>query len=82
MCCDWIGNGVCFEPCNSVDPDCVDTCGNETLEFGEECDDGNTIDNDLCSNACTFNIGQGPCTEGESMCADGTCSANCDITDS
>ncbi|RMG94403.1 MAG: hypothetical protein D6705_16320 [Deltaproteobacteria bacterium] len=28
-------------------------CGNGLLEQGEECDDGNNIDNDACSNTCT-----------------------------
>ncbi|MFC1591319.1 hypothetical protein ACFL43_02220 [Thermodesulfobacteriota bacterium] len=27
-------------------------CGNGSLEYPEECDDGNTIDNDDCSNLC------------------------------
>ena len=28
-------------------------CGNGLLEPGEECDDGNDVDNDACSNTCT-----------------------------
>ena len=27
-------------------------CGNGKVEEGEECDDGNTVDNDACSNEC------------------------------
>ncbi|MBI2501212.1 MAG: DUF4215 domain-containing protein [Deltaproteobacteria bacterium] len=27
-------------------------CGNEIVELGEDCDDGNLIDDDLCTNAC------------------------------
>lgn len=29
-------------------------CGNGNLDPGEECDDGNTIDGDVCSNACMY----------------------------
>ncbi|HEY8376156.1 MAG TPA: DUF4215 domain-containing protein [Nannocystis sp.] len=36
-------------------------CGNGLLEDGEECDDGNQIDKDACSNACT----KVPCEEQE-----------------
>jgi len=28
------------------------TCGNESVEYGEECDDGNLVDGDGCSSAC------------------------------
>ncbi|HBB03308.1 TPA: hypothetical protein DCZ39_00100 [Patescibacteria group bacterium] len=27
-------------------------CGNTVLEAGEECDDGNTLNGDACSNLC------------------------------
>ena len=30
------------------------TCGNGTLEPGEFCDDGNTLDGDLCAASCLF----------------------------
>ena len=36
-------------------------CGNGVVELGEECDDGNRIDNDACSNDCR-----------EAFCGDGT----------
>ncbi|HEY2774275.1 MAG TPA: DUF4215 domain-containing protein, partial [Candidatus Binatia bacterium] len=36
----------------SLAGDCPQVCGNGVLEAGEECDDGNLIDNDTCSNAC------------------------------
>jgi cysteine-rich repeat protein len=32
-------------------------CGNSKVENGEECDDGNKVDNDGCSNACKINTG-------------------------
>ena len=34
-----------------IDIDCV--CGDGTVGPGEECDDGNDIDTDFCTNACT-----------------------------
>jgi cysteine-rich repeat protein len=36
-------------------------CGNGVIEFGEECDDGNLIDGDGCSSACTV---EGGCYDG------------------
>jgi len=32
--------------------ECPSVCGNAQLELGEECDDGNTVDNDTCNNEC------------------------------
>jgi cysteine-rich repeat protein len=32
---------------------CTLSCGNGALDPGEQCDDGNTIDTDACSNTCT-----------------------------
>lgn len=32
-------------------------CGDGTLDAGEECDDGNVIDGDLCSSTCTVQCG-------------------------
>ena len=29
-------------------------CGNSIVELGEECDDGNEVDDDGCTNACTL----------------------------
>jgi MYXO-CTERM domain-containing protein len=49
-------------------------CGNGVIEAGEGCDDGNMMDGDGCTAACTKEIGE--------MCTDGTeCnSGNCDGT--
>ncbi len=33
------------------------TCGNNTIEFGEECDDGNVANGDGCSSTCSFENG-------------------------
>ncbi|MEM9861296.1 MAG: hypothetical protein AAF938_06755 [Myxococcota bacterium] len=35
------------------DSDCTPECGNGIREPGEGCDDGNDVDDDLCSNTCT-----------------------------
>jgi fibro-slime domain-containing protein len=43
------------------------TCGDDTLEGIEACDDGNTIDGDGCSGACTL----------EPECRSGTCTSSC-----
>jgi cysteine-rich repeat protein len=34
------------------DPDCAPVCGNQVLEAGEVCDDGNTRSGDGCSASC------------------------------
>jgi cysteine-rich repeat protein len=31
-------------------------CGNGLVEFEEECDDGNTEDEDCCSSVCTIEL--------------------------
>ncbi|MBT9555929.1 MAG: tandem-95 repeat protein [Myxococcales bacterium] len=36
--------------------DCVDVCGNGAVDAGEECDDGNHVDGDGCSNTCTAGL--------------------------
>lgn len=33
----------------------VDVCGNDVIDAGELCDDGNRVDTDACSNSCNFN---------------------------
>lgn len=34
-----------------------DLCGNDVVDVGEQCDDGNTDNVDACNNFCTFNPG-------------------------
>ncbi|MBI4451421.1 hypothetical protein HY642_05585 [Candidatus Woesearchaeota archaeon] len=55
-------------------------CGNDIVESGEQCDDGNTADGDCCSSTCQFesssfapcSTGQpGPCDTGQSICTNG-----------
>ena len=61
-------------------------CGDGTLDAGEECDDGNTVDGDGCSAVCTIEpfCGDGTLDAGE-QCDDGNntdgdgCSAVCTI---
>ena len=60
------------------------TCGDGTLDSGEECDDGNIVDADACTNACEDNIcGDGflnttgeECDDGNIVDGDG-CSSTC-----
>jgi cysteine-rich repeat protein len=47
------GDGCCPSNANANnDTDCTPTCGNGVVEAGEQCDDGNTNNNDTCTNAC------------------------------
>ncbi len=49
------GDGCCPAGANSLnDTDCVPRCGNALLEAGEQCDDGNMVNGDACTNACTL----------------------------
>lgn len=63
-------------------------CGNGTVDPGEECDDGNTVSRDGCSNTCrserangaTCNVGtqcrSGNCIDG--VCCDTACNGQCE----
>jgi cysteine-rich repeat protein len=59
-------------------------CGNGTLDPGEECDDGNRVDTDGCTNHCTI-CGNGivtppeQCDDGNLVDGDG-CDSNCTPT--
>jgi cysteine-rich repeat protein len=91
--------GAVLQPAPAVIPDedvvqCggppVPTCGNGTLETGEECDDGNQADCDRCSRTCRDEVcGNGRidcidatnvdevCDDGNTLGCDG-CSATCE----
>jgi len=64
-------------------------CGNDEVETGEVCDDGNTVGGDGCSAACDSDetCGNGvleldeACDDGNTMSGDG-CSAGCDSDES
>jgi hypothetical protein len=51
------------DPIDPEDPNAPGCCGNGTQEGEEECDDGNPVDDDLCTNACLDNPGGGPLPE-------------------
>jgi cysteine-rich repeat protein len=51
--------GLTVGACNPVDPD----CGNGVVEAGEQCDDGNTVDDDGCTSSCTVPGGTTTTTE-------------------
>lgn len=55
-----------------TDADCV--CGNMTVEAPEACDDGNTTNDDMCTNSCTIaeNIVGAPCGADEECAMLGT----------
>lgn len=46
------GNGNIYKGCKN---NCLrEGCGNGVIEAGEECDDGNLSDDDMCSSKCTL----------------------------
>ncbi|MCO6437120.1 MAG: VWA domain-containing protein, partial [Phycisphaerae bacterium] len=49
-------------------------CGNGTVDVGEDCDDGNTVDGDCCSSTCTFEIAG-------TACGNQTPEGACDLAD-
>jgi cysteine-rich repeat protein len=76
-------NGWSLIACTSAS---VPRCGNGMVDAGEECDDGNDTNNDLCSNACqlTDGCGDGNLDAGEQCDDDNTasldgCSAMCQV---
>jgi len=49
------------------------TCGDGTLEPGEQCDDGNTVGGDCCSASCQFESAGSPCGERFDFCGVNAC---------
>jgi cysteine-rich repeat protein len=71
--CPCDRNDTCDEGLRCTAGECIagSTCGNGIVEEGEECDDGNDIDDDGCTNACTLpTCGDGIVQDGEE-CDDG-----------
>lgn len=73
------GDQCCPAGCDATNDFDCGGCGNGIDEpsFGEECDDGNTVNTDVCTNSCTDNIGAmgDPCTSnanciGQFACVD------------
>jgi cysteine-rich repeat protein len=67
-----------------VEAGCAPVCGNDVMEGTEECDDGNLVDADGCTSACTIcgnNVTTAPevCDDGNLVSGDG-CDANCTPT--
>ena len=60
-----------IDACKAVMPLITPTCADGTFQFGEGCDDGNTVDGDGCSSTCALELcGDGKVTGGET-CDDG-----------
>lgn len=58
------GNFVCVQDCTNI------LCGNGTVDPGEECDDGNEVPDDSCSNEChTTFCGIESCSSSSSISA-------------
>ena len=47
---------VLLAGCGSDDEGGFPNCGNGVLDGGEECDDGNIVDQDSCLSTCVFNV--------------------------
>jgi len=65
----------------------VGVCGDGVLDAGEQCDDGNSVDGDACTNECTIAVcGDGVVHEGVEACDDGpensdtkACTSMCEL---
>ena len=50
-------DGCCPAGANATnDNNCTPVCGNGVIEGTEQCDDGNLVNTDACSNTCTTNV--------------------------
>jgi virginiamycin B lyase len=93
LCGDGIVNGACGEQCDPpvpgrCDAEChrIPFCGDGMVDPGEQCDDGNAVDCDGCSNHCTAVTGCGDgavcgteeCDDGNTTSCDG-CSPTCTL---
>ena len=53
----------------------LQTCGNGTIDAGEQCDDGNVADGDCCSSTCQYEPNGAPCTSDGLPCSTDVCNA-------
>jgi cysteine-rich repeat protein len=92
-CGDGAINAECGEECDpplagqcTLACEVVARCGDGSVDFGEECDDGNTSSCDGCSETCGLETGCGDgvqcgteaCDDGNDASCDG-CSAGCEV---
>jgi len=49
------------------------SCGNGSVEAGEDCDDGNNDPGDCCSPVCAFEAASSACTDDGNVCTDNLC---------
>lgn len=62
--------GVC------LNGQCPRLCGDRTVQLPEQCDDGNTVDTDSCTNSCTLRCtNNAQCPSGQ--CTGGVCTSTC-----
>lgn len=50
-------------------------CGNGTVEAGEQCDDGGSLDGDCCSATCQIDADGVPCDDGDACTVGDSCTA-------
>jgi cysteine-rich repeat protein len=50
-------------------------CGNNAVEIGEQCDDGNTVSGDCCSSTCSFESAGASCSDANACTASDSCNA-------
>src|SRR5215470_6395680 len=48
-------------------------CGDGAIDFGEDCDDGNTLDGDCCSSSCHFEAPGSACPSDGNVCTNDQC---------
>jgi cysteine-rich repeat protein len=52
----------------------LQTCGNGSVNPGEQCEDGNTANGDCCSSTCQLEGNGSPCTADSNVCTNDVCS--------
>ncbi len=79
---DWVVSGdVCNTSSSQLEVFEAPICGNGVQEVDEECDDGNTENNDLCSSTCEMEIcGDNIVQVWEECDGSNDCEADCTLT--